>query len=531
MNTTLRRPLLTLLAIALAGLACGGEATTLPVAPDPLPIEPPPASTEKPLPVGINLGVMSAMNRELVFVDVMKMSTPWYYTDEAKGSGGRMHRKPHTTVPLDEHGWPLPEEGRGVSKYMLRDLDGHYPEGEYLCTWKGNGDIDFSGAAKVTKRGKNRLTVRVRASREGVCLLLDDVDTKKPVHDIRFLMPGFEKASSAFNPLFVERLKPFGVIRFYTWMRPHQSNGVWAERPTPEDDRQTSTRGVAVEYMVDLCNELGAHPWFTMPHTADDEYVRGFAEIVKERLDEKLSAYVEFSNEVWNSDFPQAQWAQQLAHREGVPAPHITAREARRDWEIWHDVFGRDKKRVIRVAAGQLHNPGIAKQMCDALDGEVDAIAVGAYFGFRLQDEGFDQSTTAEQIVAAAQKMIDGLFLQKITQHKKLADRVAKQAGHPVPLIAYEGGQHIVARMNFNPADGRLGLSPQEVERAQDLPQMYEAYRSMMKQSHAAGLELLVAYYFVGPRNPSDTFGHLQYLDQPLDEAPKFRALVEDWID
>jgi hypothetical protein len=512
---------------AMGGAACGGEVTAVPAASS----SSPPGASDERLPIGMNLGLMSAMNRELVFVDVMKMSTPWYYTDEARATGGRMSRRPHTRVPVNEHGWPLPETGRAVSKYMLRDMDGHYPAGDYLCTWEGKGRIGFSGAAKVTERSPERLVVQVRASNEGVCLTVKDVDPHDPVRNIRFLMPGFEEAKSPFNPLFVERLAPFQVIRFYPWMRPHQSDGVWEERPTPEDARQTSTNGVAVEYMVALCNELGARPWFTMPHTADDEYVRAFATIVKENLDPELSMYVEFSNEVWNSDFPQARWAQAIAREEGIPAPAVTAREALRDWRIWHEVFGNEKQRVIRVAAGQTYNPAIAKQMLDALDGEVDAVAIGAYFGFRVADEGFDRSTSAEEIVKAARRTLDGSIMKLLARHRKMADKVAQREKRPISLISYEGGQHIVARLSFNPAGGPIGLSPQEVNRAQDLPAMYDAYRALIEEGQKAGLELLVAYDFAGSRNPSNTFGHLLYLDQPIEEAPKFRALVEDWIE
>ena len=39
--------------------------------------------------------------------------------------------------------------------------------------------------------------------------------------------------------------------------------------------------GVALEYMIALCNELEADPWFCIPHTATDEYVREFAKQVK----------------------------------------------------------------------------------------------------------------------------------------------------------------------------------------------------------------------------------------------------------
>lgn len=82
----------------------------------------------------------------------------------------------------------------------------------------------------------------------------------------------------------------------------------WEDRPRMEDATWTSW-GVPAEVMIDLSNQIGADPWFTMPHMADDAYVSNFATLVRDRLHPRLKAYVEYSNEVWNFIFPQAQWA------------------------------------------------------------------------------------------------------------------------------------------------------------------------------------------------------------------------------
>lgn len=53
-----------------------------------------------------------------------------------------------------------------------------------------------------------------------------------------------------------------------------------------------------MEAMLDLANRLDADPWFCIPHLADDDFVRRFAELVKQRLEPERSVYVEYSNEV-----------------------------------------------------------------------------------------------------------------------------------------------------------------------------------------------------------------------------------------
>lgn len=46
----------------------------------------------------------------------------------------------------------------------------------------------------------------------------------------------------------------------------------------------TTARGVPVAVMMGLVNALGAAPWFTMPHAANDDYVRTFATEVRALL-------------------------------------------------------------------------------------------------------------------------------------------------------------------------------------------------------------------------------------------------------
>ena len=62
--------------------------------------------------------------------------------------------------------------------------------------------------------------------------------------------------------------------------------------------------------MIDLGNELEKDIWLNIPHLADDAFVRAMAEAVRDSLDPALKVYVEFSNEVWNSQFSQSRLQQ-----------------------------------------------------------------------------------------------------------------------------------------------------------------------------------------------------------------------------
>ena len=55
--------------------------------------------------------------------------------------------------------------------------------------------------------------------------------------------------------------------------------------------------GMPLEYMVQLANHVGAAPWFTLNHMADDDFHRQFAQQVKATLRPDVKVYVEWSNE------------------------------------------------------------------------------------------------------------------------------------------------------------------------------------------------------------------------------------------
>ena len=522
------------------------------------------------MPIGMNLRMVGPRSREWVFVDVMKSASMWRYADAGGRRGGRarggrraggrsegqgsrqglgqrgnegggaaqspaerrrqrMQAMQADKVPTDGNGWPRPENGRAITIAMMAEQEGRYPKGTYVCTWEGAGTISFERAARITERGDKRMLVEVDPSKGEIQMRIDGFDENDPIRDIHLWMPGFEDAESPFHPLFVQRLQPFSVLRFYPWMRPFSSSGSWENRPKPADARQSDDDGVAVEYMVALCNELEADPWFTIPHTADDEYVREFAKLVKAGLHPGARIWVEYSNEIWNSSFVQAQWVRAEAQRQGMKTAEFTAREASRIFRGFREVFADEPERVVRVAAGQLHNPGVARVLCRGLGDQVDAIAVGTYFGAKPSRDELGAGGV-ESLIAAARKNLDTVVMQRIGEHKKLADQLSKQLGRHIALVTYEGGQHLVAR---SPHGGRGGVSfsPETTDRVQDHPGMYAAYRALIEEGHRQGLELFIAYDFVGRRTHADTFGHLRFLDEPISSSPKFKALVEDWIE
>ncbi len=484
-----------------------------------------------PMPIGINLRPITPFDRSWVFVDAMKMASEWSYEE-----GGR--ERPHLRerglkgqppsaqeiVPLDANGWPRVLGNRAVWCQFFVGMRGRFPSGEYVVTWKGKGTLEFRGGVGIVSQAPNRLVVNVDGVNGGQPgLKLSNLDRTDPIRDIRVWLPGLEESCHSFHPLFLERLRPFSVLRFYPWMRIYSASGRWAKRATTSSARQGSNEGVAVEYMVELCNELNADPWFCMPHLADDDYVRSFATLVRDSLRHDAKVYVEFSNETWNTDFAAGRWAREQSALRGIPAMQVVGERAAQVFDIWHEVFGAQKGRVVRVAGVQLHNPGIANVMCRALNGKFDAMAVGAYFAARADRDPVDADSSAAELLAAARANLTNAVLPRIRDHRNLADTFSSELGRRIPLVTYEGGQSIVAR---SPGGG---LGVQASLDCQSLPEMYSAYRELLEGAALAGIELFVAYDFAGPRNSADTFSVLEHIQEPIESAPKYRALIQGW--
>src|SRR5262249_4853567 len=186
----------------------------------------------------------------------------------------------------------------------------------------------------------------------------------------------------------------------------------WADRPTTDLHSQ-ALKGVAVEYMVLLCNTLGAEPWFCMPHKASDDYVRQFARLVKQSLKPGLKAHVEYSNECWNGMFGQANYCKEQGRMLNLSANEYEAqlryysRRSVEGFKIWEAEFRQE--RLVRVLASQAANPYAGTVVMDWQEASksADAIAIAPYFGHRFGDpKTADQTAgmSADELIKALRK-------------------------------------------------------------------------------------------------------------------------------
>lgn len=467
--------------------------------------------------LGMNLDTLRSGSSEWAFVDIFKLHSPWV-------SQLPFHNSPWDTgetVQVDEHDYPLLREGQAAGTVMLRALDGAYPTGVYVATWEGDGMLSFEGDSKVVFRGDHRIELDVSAGNFGVYLRIDRSSPANPVRDIKIWMPGFEDAQSPFHPLFVDRLKPFSTIRFMDWERTNNSSLVsWSDRTLPEDSDQTADSGVALEYQIELANTVGADPWFDMPHKADDDYVRNFAQLVKDKLAPGRKVYVEWSNEAWNTAFSQGDWSVAEAKKrfgDGKYYPWVIADESARVWGIWKEVFGDQSDRVIRVLAGRNALPSLARDIADRLQGEFDAIASAPYISNQAMVA--DADTTPTQVMDYALARLANIVLPRLADHKALADDWSARTGRHIAFITYEGGQQVSAR-------GKIVPYQQALYDAQVHPLMFLAYEKLFDRFRELGGELFTAFNYVSENSRFGSTGHLLRQDELPLEAPKWQALM-----
>ena len=483
------------------------------------------AATPQPR-LGINLNGPADWNSELPFVDVFRFSRPWISQKQGEPWG----RGPE--LALDEHGWVQRLAPDCWAETPLCTIEGgHYPSGRYTVLYDGRGKLDFWGAASVATSVPGRVEIDVDAAKGGFFLRLLETDSQDPLRNIRVIMPGFADRyrQQPFHPVFLERWQGVACLRFMDWMH---TNGAkiqsWSERPQLEDATYAE-QGVALEVMLDLANRLQADPWFCIPHLADDDYVRRFAQLVKERLDPRLKVYVEYSNEVWNGMFPQSRYAGEQGQRLGFAdkpweaAWRYTAYRSVQIFQIWEQVYG-GRERLVRVLPTQGANPYVSERIVEFQDAyrHADALAIAPYVTFNVPAFG-DKLTTAvvekwsvDQVLDYVEQTALPESIRWIADQKKVADKFG------LKLIAYEAGQHLVGVGGGENSEALMQL----FHAANRHPRMGEVYTKYFDAWTAAGGDLLCYFSSVGSWSKWGSWGIMQYYDDDPAQSPKLQATL-----
>lgn len=480
--------------------------------------------------LGMNLAGPADWMTELPFVDVFRTSRVWISQKQGAGWG----KGPK--LDLDDHGYVKRLEPDCYAETMICTIDGgHYPSGVYTVLYDGEGKLEPAFAAKLKSAAPGRLLIDVDASRGGFSLRLRETDPQNPVRNIHVIMPGFEDTwqKEPFHPAFLARWKGFACYRFMDWMHTNGSHiAAWADRPTPES-ATFSKRGVALEWMIDLCNRQRVDPWFCMPHMANDDFVRRFAEMVKQKLDPSLKIYIEYSNEVWNGQFTQSRYAGEQGVKLGLgPADkpweagwHYTAVRSVEIFKIWEEVFG-GHDRLVRVLPSQAANPYVSEQILKYQDAakHADALAIAPYISYSIgrgktADLGRQMADwSVDQMLDHFEKTAMPQCIDWMHKSKALADK------YGVQLIAYEGGQHMVA---FMPDAGLVDKVSAVMHAANRNPRMGEIYKRYYDAWAGAGGDLFAVFASTSRFSKYGAWGLAEYYDSKPADYPKLQATLQ----
>jgi len=481
-------------------------------------------TTQATSPLGINLNGPADWNSELPFVDLMRFSRPWISQAQGQAWGHG------PALQIDSHGWVTSIPDGAWAETVLCTVEGHYPAGKYHVYYSGEGDLTFNhGVAEIVSQKPGELVVQVDPKRGALFMQLRRTNPTNPVRNIHVIMPGCEGTwkTQPFRAGFLDTWRGVKSLRFMDWMNTNGSKQKsWSGRPT-SSDASWQEKGIPVEVMCDLANQLNADPWFCMPHLADDDYIRQFATVVKEKLKPNLKVYLEYSNEVWNGQFTQNKYAGDTGLAAGIgnkhwdAAWHYTARRSVQIFGLWEKVFG-GHSQLVRVLPSQAANPFVSEQICAFEDAykHADALAIAPYFGFVAGPQTKPSSDeaakgTLDQLFAHLEGTVVPEVEKWIQGNKAVADKFG------LKLVAYEGGQHLVGIQG-----GENNHQLEELFHAANRdPRMGALYTRYLNMWQRNGGGLFEAFSSVGSWSKWGSWGAMEYFDDNPAKSPKYQAL------
>jgi hypothetical protein len=529
--------------------------------------------------LGINVVSMNYYNPEQPFLDVFKTEA----TSNATPDGWLTHSnaswdtKEEQYLQLDANGYPTtlttssadphsPQQFNSVGVLLLRGLANSnagrglpYRPGKYVVLYDGQGTLGYQGDARLVSSAPGRDVINVAAPHTGggIDLRITSTDprhTGNYIRNIRVVKAEEESLLSAgyvFRPGFLRLMQGFRVIRLMQWLGIDDAGGAtvrWSGRPLPTDAGWGSGHGVPIEIGVQLCNALGADCWLNVPHAADDDYINQMAVLVHKTLALKERAYIEFSNEVWNSGYAQYSYA--IAQGQALwPNAGASPFDYNRSWfgmrtarmcDIWKSAWGSDASRVVCVLGAQAANTYTATQSlnCPLWSGagnapcsnhNINAVAIAPYFGGSVPAAWTSEPDGGlSKLFASMSSQNDSNIPERGWLGQISGFEVAYQAAlarYKLPFIGYEGGQTFTGFPHFQDGSAMVNLF---IAANRD-PRMATAYTAALDAWKRNGGQLWVLFADVSAPSQYGEWGLVEsFMDSlyPLSNAPpKWRAV------
>ena len=335
-------------------------------------------------PVGINGSVALPGEPGNMFADAVKQSGAFAGFSSTQA-----------TVALDANGWPLSDATLPLWSNGL-ELNGTYKVSftgqAQLVDWAGVGQFSVGGmtygpmlplGAGYNPATNTTSAVWTVAPATGAtsALIGFGMSQRTPssslgsgVTNVQILRPVAAGSSTSHAPgeLFSAQYKSFlsnfTGIRFMDYLATTGNlQAQWSDRVTPGSATQYQAvsgygwqgKGGSLEYLVALANETGKDVWINIPVYASDDYVTKLAQLLAygsdgvnpytspqaspayPPLNSNLKVYLEYSNEVWNTGYPQYAANLALAQAEVAGGGSPLNYDGSTDSSVW------GKRRVV----------------------------------------------------------------------------------------------------------------------------------------------------------------------------------------
>ena len=489
------------------------------------------------------------MDSSVPFVDLFKQSMPF---EEARPWLTKGH------IEYDDNGWPKNLNGGEAGTRFINNFPAKtIPNTVYIVTYKGQGKIRYGGNVTLIRHMHGRDYIRIRAGKKKritATLIITETNPKNYIRDIKIVLPGGICASKpyyrvkaakdcngdfqaflthsdqiVFNPDYLKFMKDFRVIRFMNMSGITRNEmSKWEDRPSLTDSTwggKEGKRGLPLEVMIKLANILDADPWFNLPHRADDDFIKNYAEMVQARLKPNLKAYIEYSNEAWNGIFTQTHYMMDMGQRLALDANRTYAgfkyysRRSVQIFKAFEQAFG-NNHRLVRVMGGMATNIPLTHMVLGYEEAfkHTDALAIAPYFYApqKLQKQVTSVDDVFKLLSSPSNPNSIPRTLNIVRQQSKMANR------YGVDLIAYEGGQHLVSYKTHGVNEG---VNPYLIKANKD-NRMAKLYYHFLKGWKKSGGKLFVAFSAPRDYNWIGSWGIKEYITQNPAVAPKYRGLM-----
>lgn len=480
--------------------------------------------------IGMNLYFNKYWSREMPFADLTKQASQWLDVDLMP-------------ILLDDSdfdtttGYPLAvplihrSEATILKRIVCLDNGGIHPSGDYTLTYEGKGNVSIVGedvdAETVISPNKKIYTIQPKDKGE-IILVIHQSEKDDPIRNISFMLPGTNKDSDLFNPAFLEKLSPFTTIRFLNWTETNYNpTTTWSERVLPIYYDQTSIKGVAYEYIIALCNTLKKNMWLNTPHAANDEFISKLAQLMDQHLNPEIHTYLEYSNEVWNTNHAAYQWVSEQGSSLHSDHQYQYAYFSGKMFKTYQQNFKRHK--LTRVLCGQQAWSDVlfrsAKGM-EYFDFENDYDALSCTGNIYLSDadqvtvRNLGNSLKPEDVIAMLRKNLNTSIKSNMAKHYEISANFGKS------LVTYESNPYALVQYP------QFGTPPPYAQGIYG-----SIYDAMMKELYTEWIQTLFESYNVdlmmafvlADDNMSHygSFGHLDHVFQKAPYNPAYQALLD----